>query len=622
MEKPVFLNPARSAGAREGANVFVDFRNFSHLFLLTSLVYAAFVIFSVSSFFVPGLETLSNYRVFILVTIFAFFLLVYFIEVNFFSHSRMLSDPRKIRIRSRLRLALLAITVLLSATYLCTMFSFQLALLRDIIDFRAMALSVFSVSFLGIFGVKQIALRERFAISCSYDSFGQEALQRRFKFSLALLFLVPAGILSTYLHQRLLTAPDIRLLLLSLVGASMIGLWSVYRDINLLIMIIGKVKSLAKQQYREKISTEATPEIRELVNSFNLIISDLQEKMLELEDAKNRIKSLVGRIGSAITSTSSVDELLNLMLEISADALKADECYLYTVDPARKMAKWQMFARGEQDSRDVAKTELKMQALVKTAASIREDYFTAVPLRRKNAAAMGVLGIKRNHGTASFQNEDRELLQNIANQTAMAIEVSQLQAGAERVYFEIISTLAMAIEAKDPYTRGHSQKTAKIAAAIAEKLGAAPEEIQNIRDVALLHDIGKVGIPDNILNKTSPLTGAEYDIVKEHPLMGERILRPIQSLQSLLPGVRGHHERPDGKGYPDGLKEPAICFAASVIHVADAVEAMFSGRPYRSAHTLDSIMQALREGVDKSFSRKPAEALLEILESEKESFLQ
>jgi putative nucleotidyltransferase with HDIG domain len=155
-----------------------------------------------------------------------------------------------------------------------------------------------------------------------------------------------------------------------------------------------------------------------------------------------------------------------------------------------------------------------------------------------------------------------------------------------------IRALAAALDARDPYTAGHSERVSVLAVSIGRALNLTADELEVIRLGALLHDIGKIGVPDDVLRKPGALTAHEYEIIKEHPVLGARILRSVPFLARHIPIVELHHERPDGRGYPHGLHGDDIPLAASIVHVADAYDAITSARAYRAARPSG---EALRE---------------------------
>jgi HD-GYP domain-containing protein (c-di-GMP phosphodiesterase class II) len=153
----------------------------------------------------------------------------------------------------------------------------------------------------------------------------------------------------------------------------------------------------------------------------------------------------------------------------------------------------------------------------------------------------------------------------------------------ERGYADVIVALVSAIEARDPNTRGHSQRVAELAVLIGQELRLSPEQLRVVSQAAILHDIGKIAVPDAILNKPGRLTDAEFSVIKQHPVRGYEIIKGVRSLQRELGGVRSHHERLDGSGYPDGLVGDAIPLEARIIAVADIYDALTASRTYRDA---------------------------------------
>lgn len=179
----------------------------------------------------------------------------------------------------------------------------------------------------------------------------------------------------------------------------------------------------------------------------------------------------------------------------------------------------------------------------------------------------------------------------------------------------IIVALAIAIDAKDPYTRGHSVRVARYAAATAEELGLESQEIENVLYAGLLHDIGKIGISEQILHKPTSLEVEEWEAVKAHPVTGAKILAPIPSLREAIPMVRHHHERYDGTGYPQGLTGKEIPLGARILAVADAFEAMTSCRPYTHTMYFAQAAAILKGGMGKQWDAEVVEAFLKTIEN-------
>ncbi len=199
----------------------------------------------------------------------------------------------------------------------------------------------------------------------------------------------------------------------------------------------------------------------------------------------------------------------------------------------------------------------------------------------------------------TYVEEDLSLFYNLALQTAVAVENSRLNEDAEKTYFETISALALAVEAKDMYSRGHSDRVSKYVMQIGKKLNLDPKELNVLRDAAKLHDIGKIGVTDQILKKEGPLTTEEMDMMKRHPEIGEGIIKPIRSLKSLCDPIRHHHEKLDGTGYPDRIKAGEISLLTRILTVSDIYDALTSQRSYRGAFTSEKALEELRKMKDQ-----------------------
>jgi HD-GYP domain-containing protein (c-di-GMP phosphodiesterase class II) len=180
-------------------------------------------------------------------------------------------------------------------------------------------------------------------------------------------------------------------------------------------------------------------------------------------------------------------------------------------------------------------------------------------------------------------------------------------------YADTVRSLVAAIEAKDPYTKGHSLRVAGFAVATAKAMGLDDRKVQNVEYAALLHDLGKIGISRAVLAKSGALTEAEYAGVREHPAIAARILQSVPFLDPVLPAVRDHHERMDGQGYGRGLMGSAICVEAKILAVADSYDAMTADRPYRGAMSPEAAVAELRANLDTQFDRATAETFLAIL---------
>lgn len=165
----------------------------------------------------------------------------------------------------------------------------------------------------------------------------------------------------------------------------------------------------------------------------------------------------------------------------------------------------------------------------------------------------------------------------------------------------VVCMLALSIEAKDPYTEGHCQRLANYGLAIGKRIGASPAELTALRRGGILHDIGKVAVPEQILCKTGPLTSEERSAINKHPLVGEQICTPLRSFESVLPIIRSHHEKLNGSGYPDGLKNGRIPLLAKVLTVVDVYDALTTERSYHQAVPRDAALETMWNGVKQAW---------------------
>jgi len=206
---------------------------------------------------------------------------------------------------------------------------------------------------------------------------------------------------------------------------------------------------------------------------------------------------------------------------------------------------------------------------------------------------IGTLNTVRSGASRPFTTGDLQSLSIIASKAASAIENSRLYDQLETAYLSTIRALANAVEARDDCTRGHTERVTHIAEAMARHLGWSEEELRWLTIGATLHDIGKIGVPDHILNKPGPLNSEEFWVMRQHPEMGARMLDGIPFLKPIVPYVLYHHERWDGKGYPEGLSGSDAPLQGRLLAIADTVDAILSNRPYRKANTPDKAIEEL-----------------------------
>jgi putative nucleotidyltransferase with HDIG domain len=192
---------------------------------------------------------------------------------------------------------------------------------------------------------------------------------------------------------------------------------------------------------------------------------------------------------------------------------------------------------------------------------------------------------------------------------ALRASLSKAESESEETYLGVIGTLANALDARDPYTAGHSIRVANLSVAMGRHMQLPEADIEALRLGALLHDIGKIGVSDTVLRKPGKLTAEEYEEIKLHPTLGARILKPLRILSAQVAIVELHHERPDGRGYPHGLRGEEIPLAARIVHVADAFDAMTSARAYRAGRPVADALAELVRCVGTDFDQAAVHAV-------------
>jgi putative nucleotidyltransferase with HDIG domain len=234
-----------------------------------------------------------------------------------------------------------------------------------------------------------------------------------------------------------------------------------------------------------------------------------------------------------------------------------------------------------------------------------------------NNEIIGVISLSDKIDKQPFTAQDVKFLTAIANQMAIVIQNARLVNNLKESFFTTVHSLTAAIDAKDPYTRGHSERVCRYALHIGQIMSLPQAELEKLELACLLHDVGKIGIPENILNKKEKLTDKEWSIIRKHPLKGVEILKSSKQTKSIQAAVRHHHERYDGNGYPDGLTGEQIPLLARIIAVADSFDAMVSDRPYRKKCSEKTAIEEIRKGIGSQYDSKVVWAFLKWISKKK-----
>jgi len=345
----------------------------------------------------------------------------------------------------------------------------------------------------------------------------------------------------------------------------------------------------------------------------------------------------MSKVGHGISNMENIDTFLELILETLTNALNAKAATLLLLNDKKTELIVNNVYGASYDAK--TKTHLKLyegSPFSKVLSGKHPVSISGVFLQGDNNPQLreffgenllcaplvcndrisGILTLSKPEGQKeNFSEEDLGLVFNLASQTAVAIENSKLNRDIEKTYFETISALALAVDAKDQYSRGHLDRVANYALMIGKGLGLDDDDLNTLRDAARLHDLGKIGVPDEILKKDDTLTDEEWVIMRRHPEIGESIIRPVRSLQHLCDIIRHHHEKLDGTGYPDRLKDEEISPLVRILSVADAFDAITTERPYRPKKSKEQAINILRTSKNH-FDQDIVDIFLEALNSQ------
>jgi putative nucleotidyltransferase with HDIG domain len=338
-------------------------------------------------------------------------------------------------------------------------------------------------------------------------------------------------------------------------------------------------RAIAAEQVSQRMLRIASRELTELLDAEACLISQLEEGLLREVADHARAEGHVARgLSYYLADYPATAAVLDSRMPSSISASDS------AADPA------ELFVLREMEMQAVLLVPLVVAGRTWGLIEVYDSRPRAFPALERHVAELAAAQI--GGLLAAFEHEEL----------------------AQRLYRETLASLSNALEAKDAITSEHTEEVVRLAVAVAVELELELEAVRNVELGAVLHDIGKVRVPEAILNKPGPLTEEEWEVMRTHPDVGERILRPIKSLQTILPIVRHHHERWDGTGYPDRLIGRAIPLGARIVAVCDAYRAMTEDRPYRKALPEAAARLELMDGIGSQFDRDCVDALLRALD--------
>ncbi|MBW1810146.1 MAG: GAF domain-containing protein, partial [Deltaproteobacteria bacterium] len=350
------------------------------------------------------------------------------------------------------------------------------------------------------------------------------------------------------------------------------------------------------------------------VDEINSMNKELKEYAARIEkanlDLEKRVKELVTlqEASQAITSSLNLSDTLDAIVTMTREIVVTSSCAIRLLDEeTEEKLSLDQAAPGKPVGSDPKSGTGELKSFLGLPLKIGDRIIGYFELGSLDEEAFG--------------DSDRRVLQVLASQAAIAIENARLFENTQETYYETIRSLAQALEARDAYTKGHSDRVTKYSLGIAKQMKLSRHSVRVIQYAGLLHDIGKIGISDTILHKKLRLTDDEWDVIRNHPLFGDSILGPLKFLNDAQEIVLRHHERYDGSGYPGQLVGEEIPLEARIIAVADAYDAMTSDRPYRKAMESQLAISEIKQASGIQFDSAVVEAFVAIVDKVRNEIL-
>lgn len=353
--------------------------------------------------------------------------------------------------------------------------------------------------------------------------------------------------------------------------------------------------------------------------------------------SKSEVEKMLLEVSRILSSSLSLNIVSDLVLRESMKAMRANHASLFLIDESMKhlvLEKVRGFSKDEIDniklmgSWEVINNQLikkkkplivnnlhnnllfKSKSLPFSSEKLPISSFLAVPLIKENKIVGVLIVSNRKKSGRIFNNEDKRLMVTLSNHIAIALLNAALYQKLKNLFISTVKSLVRAVDAKDPYTSGHSERVMKYSLAVGKEVGLAEEVMENLGLSSLLHDVGKIGVKEGVLFKPSRLSLSEIHHIHHHPLIGVRIVETIENSQNIINGIRDHHERFDGKGYPAHLKGKEISLEGRIIAVADTYDALTTTRPYQKKYSAKEAFFEIRRGASSQFDPKVVKAFI------------
>jgi len=377
-------------------------------------------------------------------------------------------------------------------------------------------------------------------------------------------------------------------------------------DLDKLMIVMMRVMR-ERELLREKQDILDRLEDKKKIEMLN---RQLQKKIEEL--------STMFHISNSLNGLSIVDDVYEKMIHLVREVLNPRSCAFYLADHDNQELILVVEHRDNGTAPHERRLVLSDEFVTKSAMSM--TYLTRngtlfLPLVIKDQR-VGYIAVEGRRGKGVFPSDDLFLLKLVAEKAAIKIENKMLYESLYNSILDTLSSLIIAIDRRDSYTKGHCERVSAMCFRLGERMGISDYEKSVLRIVSPIHDLGKIGIADEILLKPGSLTHEEYEVMKGHSVMGEEIIKRFEILAQEASIIRHHHERYDGSGYPDQLSSTLIPLCSRVIVVCDAYDAMTSNRPYRKALSRSEAMKEIVSGRGKQFDPEATEAFISIIEDD------
>lgn len=384
-------------------------------------------------------------------------------------------------------------------------------------------------------------------------------------------------------------------------------------------------RRIAGGDFQSRVAIRSGDEFEELASSFNSMAERIEKQIRSLKT--------MNEIDRAILSASDIEHIVDALIERLPTLVSCEVVSVMLLDPrTREHALTYVSGANSQQNRSVTTrtfTKDELQSLIacreiqdsqcygisphhlEPLASRGMTNFVSAPIFLKDEVS-GLIALGRT-GTAAWTEADREQLGQVTDQMAVALSNARLISELRQLHFGTLTALARAIDAKSPWTSGHSERVTLLALRIASAFGLPQNELDIIHRGGLLHDIGKIGIPGYVLDKPGKLTPGEMEQMREHVSIGARILEPVPGLEDCLPIVWQHHEWINGQGYPKGLKGDEVTLHARILAVADCYDALTSDRPYRAGMSVQQAIKIIKQGTGTQFDPEIIKIFLSLM---------